>query len=147
MLYLCTGDEYMHKVTQLILEKRKHILPLCLLGVFVNLVFSKLCRGEFFVLFSEDYLIGIILQNIFWYLVQFITRAHIMLTRKWLIYELDSLIVPFVCLFYIVLIVVWVPVVWFQTMPFDIIHFAFVWFMYYMALSAEADNLENYFDS
>ena len=137
----------MHKVTQLILEKRKHILPLCLLGVFVNLVFSKLCRGEFFVLFSEDYLIGIILQNIFWYLVQFITRAHIMLTRKWLIYELDSLIVPFVCLFYIVLIVVWVPVVWFQTMPFDIIHFAFVWFMYYMALSAEADNLENYFDS
>ena len=137
----------MHKITQLILEKRKHILPLCLLGVFVNLVFSKLCRGEFFVLFSEDYLIGIILQNIFWYLVQFITRAHIMLTRKWLIYELDSLIVPFVCLFYIVLIVVWVPVVWFQTMPFDIIHFAFVWFMYYMALSAEADNLENYFDS
>ena len=137
----------MHKVTQLILEKRKHILPLCLLGVFVNLVFSKLCRGEFFVLFSEDYLIGIILQNIFWYLVQFITRAHIMLTRKWLIYELDSLIVPFVCLFYIVLIVVWVPVVWFQTMPFDIIHFAFVWFMYYMALSAEADNLEDYFDS
>ena len=90
---------------------------------------------------------GIILQNIFWYLVQFPTHAHIMLTRKWLIYELDSLIEPFVCLFYIILIVVWVPVVWFQTMPFDIIHFAFVWFMYYMALSAEADNLEDYFDS
>ena len=137
----------MHKITQLILEKRKLILPLCLLGVFVNLVLSKLCRGGFFVLFSKDYLEGIILQNILWYLVQFPTRAHIMLTRKWLIYELDSLIVPFVCLFYVVLIVAWVPIVWFQKMPFDIIHFAFVWFMYYMALSAEADDLEDYFDS
>ena len=137
----------MHKVTQFILEKRKLILPLCLLGIFVNLALSKLCRGEFFVLVSKDYLEGIILQNIFWYLVQFPTHAYIRLTRKWLIYELDALITPFVCLFYIVLIVVWVPVVWFQTMPFDIIHFAFVWFMYYMALSAEADNLEDYFDS
>lgn len=54
----------MHKITQFILEKRKRIVPLCLLGVFVNLVLSKLWRGEFFVLFTEDYLIGIILQNI-----------------------------------------------------------------------------------
>ena len=137
----------MHKVTQLILEKRKLILPLCLLGVFVNLALSKLWSGEFFVLFSKDYLIGIILQNIFWYLFQFITRAHIILTRKWLIYELDSLIASLVCTFDLVLVVVWVPIVWFQKMPFDIIHFAFVWFMYYMALSAEADDLEDYFDS
>jgi hypothetical protein len=42
----------MHKVTQFILEKRKLILPLCLLGIFVNLALSKLCRGEFFVLVS-----------------------------------------------------------------------------------------------
>jgi len=149
MLYLkiCTGDEYMHKVTQLILEKRKLILSLCLLGVFVNLVLSKLCRGEFFVLVSKDYLIGIILQNIFWYLWHFVARVHIRLTHHWRTYELDSLIASFVCMVDIGLIVVWVPIVWFQTMPFDIIHFAFVWFMFYTALSAEADDLEDYFDS
>lgn len=132
-------------ISSFILEKRKKVLPIVLLIYTINLILSKLAKNNIAILLNKDYIIGIVGVNLFWFVISFLIKNWIIITKDWEIYKIDNIVFPYITILLSIVVCIAIPVLWFVEMPFDIFLYSLIWCTYYSALTAEQDNLEDIF--
>lgn len=132
-------------ISSFILEKRKKILPIVLLIYTINLILSKLAKNNIAILLNKDYIIGIVGVNLFWFVISFLIKNWIIITKDWEIYKIDNIVFPYITILLSIVVCIAIPVLWFVEMPFDIFLYSLIWCTYYSALTSEQDNLEDIF--
>lgn len=134
-----------YKIAPYILRNRKKIIPLALIGLFINLFLSKLIQRNLDELFTKGAIITILLPNIVFFVLYFVVIGWCYVTRNWQIYELDTIVCPFAVIILIVLLAISIPVVWISN-KYDFSNFVLVWWIIFFAISAESKNLDDYFE-